>query len=65
MAKKAETESFSITLPRRVIEMIDEGIVPSGLFGSSRASACSNLILDRLKQSDAREIVKENWKKSD
>jgi hypothetical protein len=32
------------------IEMIEEGLVPFGLYGKRRATICRSLILDALKQ---------------
>jgi hypothetical protein len=45
----AETEQLSITLPAEALEMIDNGLIPFGLYGKKRATIASALILDMLK----------------
>ena len=61
MAKKGTSESpqFSISLPVDAIEMIEEGLIPFGLYGKRRATICSALILDMLKQSAVQEHIRE------
>jgi len=61
MAAKREDESpqFSITLPLEAIEMIEEGLIPFGLYGKMRATICRALILDMLKQPAVREHIRE------
>ena len=54
-----ESSQFSISLPNQAIEMIENGLIPSGLFGTKRAEVCRNLILDMLKKPEVREIVRE------
>jgi hypothetical protein len=44
-----DTSQFSITLPLDAIEMIENGLIPFGLYGKKRATVCANLILDMLK----------------
>ena len=36
MAKTGDSEQFSITLPMDAIEMIEEGLIPFGLYGKKR-----------------------------
>ena len=57
-----KTEQFSITLPIEAIEMIEKGLVPFGLYGKKRSTVAANLILDMLKQSHIRDIVREHMK---
>lgn len=45
----ADSEQFSITLPIDALEMIDNGLIPFGLYGKRRATICAALILDALK----------------
>ena len=52
-----DTDQFSVTLPVKAIEMMEE-LIGSGLFGSSRGEVARNLILDRLKQLAAYRLVK-------
>jgi hypothetical protein len=61
MAGKAdpETEQFSITLPIEAIEMIENGLIPRGIYGKKRASVAAQLILDMLKTRDVQEQVRE------
>ena len=69
MAKKDKSTSdqFSITLPMDAVEMIEEGLIPFGLYGKRRATICNALILDMLKQPAVQEHIREgrNKKKSD
>lgn len=59
-----KSESISVTLPAEAIEMIENGLVPFGLYGTKRATVCSNLILDALKRSEVREQVREGQERS-
>ena len=59
MAKKDDSEQFSITLPMDAIEMIEQGLIQFGLYGKRRATICSALILDMLKQSAVQEHIRE------
>ena len=61
MAKKGKSNSdqFSITLPMDAVEMIEEGLIPFGLYGKRRATICSALILDMLKQPAVQEHIRE------
>lgn len=43
--------------------MIEKGLIPFGLYGKKRAAVCRSLILDMLKRSDIRDIVKEHMGK--
>ena len=45
----ADSEQFSITLPIDALEMIDNGLIPFGIYGKRRATICAALILDALK----------------
>jgi len=53
-----ESKEFSITLPTEAIEMIEEDLIPYGLYGKKRGTICRNLILDMLKQLTAQQIVR-------
>ncbi len=55
-----ETEQFSITLPIEAIEMIEKGLIPFGIYGKKRGTVAANLILDMLKRSDIRDIVRQH-----
>ena len=55
----SDSEQFSITLPRDAIEMVEDGLVPFGLYGKKRATVCSALILDMLKQPAVQEHIRE------
>jgi hypothetical protein len=57
-----ETEQFSITLPVEAIEMIEQGLIPFGLYGKKRSTIAANLILDMLKQPAVRDIVERHCK---
>jgi len=61
MAGKREGEipQFSISLPIEAVRMIEEGLIPFGLYGKRRATICRALILDMLKQSSVQEHVRE------
>ena len=54
-----DSEQFTITLPRDAIEMIEEGLIPFGLYGKKRATICSALILDMLKTTAVQDHVRE------
>lgn len=51
MAEKgdSETKQFSITLPLDAVEMIENGLIPFGLYGKKLATISASLILDMLK----------------
>ena len=59
MAKNNNSDQFSITLPVDAIEMIERGLIPFGLYGKKRATICSALILDMLKQPAVQEHIRE------
>jgi hypothetical protein len=59
MAEKGETPQFSISLPVEAVEMIEEGLVPFGLYGKKRATICRALILDALKSPSVQGHVRE------
>jgi hypothetical protein len=46
----ARTTQLSIRLPDKAIEMIEEDLIPTGLYGANRAEVCKSLILSRLEQ---------------
>jgi hypothetical protein len=64
MAVAAGNTQFSITLPDEAIEMIEKGLIPFGLYGKTRGAVATNLILDMLKQTTIREIVREQMGRS-
>ena len=43
--------------------MIEEGLIPFGLYGKKRATICRSLILDALKTTAVREQVREGLEK--
>lgn len=53
-----DSKQVSITLPVDAIEMIEEGLIPFGLYGKARATICSALILDMLKQPAVQEHIR-------
>jgi len=59
MAEKGESEQFSIGLPLEALEMIEQGLIPFGLYGKKRATICRALILDMLKQPAVQEHIRE------
>lgn len=65
MAKTADgSEQFSITLPAEAIEMIENGLIPFGLYGKKRATVAAMLITDALKRPDVQANVKEGRDKA-
>jgi len=60
MAVAEGNTAFSITLPNEAIDMIENGLIPFGLYGKQRAVVAANLILDVLKRPDIREIVRDH-----
>lgn len=54
-----DSDQFSITLPTEAIEMIEQGLIPFGLYGKKRATICSALILDMLKQPAVQEHIRQ------
>jgi hypothetical protein len=50
MPPSDESPQFSISLPVEAVGMIEEGLIPFGLYGKKRATICRALILDMLKQ---------------
>ncbi|MXY38499.1 MAG: hypothetical protein F4160_20055 [Rhodospirillaceae bacterium] len=61
---KRESEQFTITLPVDAIEMIEQGLIPFGLYGKKRATVCSALILDMLKRPDVQENIEQGRSKA-
>jgi hypothetical protein len=54
----AATTPFTIRLPNKAIEMIEEDLIPTGLYGTTRAEVCKTLILARLEQLMGENIVR-------
>ncbi len=61
---EGESEQFSISLPLEAIAMIEDGLIPFGLYGKKRATICRALILDALKQPAVREHIREGREKT-
>jgi hypothetical protein len=59
MAEKDESPQFSISLPIEAVEMIEEGLIPFGIYGRRRATICRALILDMLKLPAVQEHVRQ------
>lgn len=59
----ANTEQFSITLPKEAIEMIEKGLIPFGIYGKKRGTVAAQLILDALKRPEILAIVRENMQR--
>jgi Arc/MetJ-type ribon-helix-helix transcriptional regulator len=53
----ADTEQFSVTLPRKALDMVQD-LVGTGLYGASRAEVARALILQRLEDLVAKGVVK-------
>ncbi len=64
MANSDDCPQFSISLPIEAIEMIEEGLIPFGLYGKFRATICRALIVDMLKSSEVRKQVEEGRAKA-
>ena len=60
----ARNTPISITLPAEAIEMIENGLVPFGLYGKHRATICTTLILDMLKTPAAQKNIEEGRRKA-
>jgi hypothetical protein len=58
-SKQDDSEQFSITLPMEAVQMIEDGLIPFGLYGKKRATIAANLILDALKRPDVQENVRQ------
>jgi hypothetical protein len=54
----ADSEQFSITLPNDALEMIDNGLIPFGLYGKRRATICAELILAALRTPEVQANVR-------
>jgi hypothetical protein len=59
-----ETKQFSITLPVDAIEMIENGLIPFGIYGKKLATVAATLILDALKTPAVRANIREGREKS-
>lgn len=64
MVEKGESREFSISLPLEALEMIEEGLIPFGLYGKKRATICRALILDMLKQPAVQEHIRQGREKA-
>jgi hypothetical protein len=66
MAEKGdpETKQFSITLPLDAVEMIENGLIPFGLYGKRLATISAALILDMLKTPAVRGQIREGREKA-
>lgn len=66
MADKGDpdTKQFSITLPLDAVEMIENGLIPFGLYGKKLATVSAALILDMLKTSAVRAQIREGREKA-
>ena len=60
----AETKQFSITLPLDAVEMIENGLIPFGLYGKRLATISAALILDMLKTPAVRGQIREGREKA-
>lgn len=60
---ESDTKEFTITLPIEAIEMIENGLIPQGIYGKKRATVAAQLILDMLKTADVRAQIEEGRKK--
>jgi hypothetical protein len=59
-----ESKQLSITLPLVAIEMIENGLIPFGLYGNKVATIAANLILDALKTPAVRGQIREGREKA-
>jgi hypothetical protein len=59
-----ESKEFSITLPIEAVEMIEEGLIPFGLYGKMRATICRRLILDVLTTTKVQQNIREGREKA-
>ena len=59
-----EGVQITIRLPPDAVEMIENGLIPFGLYGKKRATICANLILDMLKTQDVRNQIREGREKA-
>jgi hypothetical protein len=59
-----ETKQFSITLPFDAVEMIENGLIPFGLYGKKLATVAASLILDALKTPAVRDHIREGREKA-
>jgi len=64
MAEKDESPQFSISLPVEAIEMIEEGLIPFGLYGKKRATICRELILVALRSPEGQKNVRDGREKA-
>jgi hypothetical protein len=66
MANKGDpdTKQFSITLPLDAVEMIENGLIPFGLYGKRLATISAALILDILKTPAVRSQIREGREKT-
>jgi len=59
-----DTKQLSITLPLDAVEMIENGLIPFGLYGKRLATVSAALILDMLKTSAVRAQIREGREKT-
>ena len=59
-----EPKQFSITLPLDAVEMIENGLIPFGLYGKKLATISAALILDMFKTRDVRGQIREGREKA-
>jgi hypothetical protein len=59
-----DTKQISITLPIDAVEMIENGLIPFGLYGKKLATVSSSLILDMLKTPAVRAQIREGREKA-
>lgn len=68
MAKKTRPAGdggqISITLPPEAIEMIEEGLIPFGLYGKKRATIAAALIVEALRRPDVQRNIEVGRKKA-
>ena len=61
---EGESPQFSISLPEEAVEMIENGLIPFGLYGKKRATICRALILDLLKSPTVQANIREGREKA-
>ena len=64
MAENGESPQFSITLPTEAVEIIEQGLIPFGLYGKKRAAICRELILRMLTTTEVRANAQEGREKA-
>jgi hypothetical protein len=64
MADNGESPQFSISLPTEAIEMIENGLIPYGLYGKKKATICRELILVMLRSAEVKANIAEGRAKA-